>query len=1022
MRARWPTVVVLGMFLVGCAGQRAEHDVPIPAGTRVVEAARAAVPPRLDGKLDDACWMAAPPATGFLQIDSDRPAEYQSSGYVCYDDTALYIAMKCLMPKGMKPRGKTRPHDGNVFRDEVVEIMIDPGFSRSEYYQLAVNAHGSKFDAARLYAGAVHDTSWNGDWIAATHQEDGFWSLEIAVPYYSLGITPKMPRTWGLNLCREAKTPAELSSIGDNGAFNHANRFAALTRLHADFSPYFFTIGPSVTVASMTPEGPKALFRMPVTNRTGRRKSIRIDCSASSEEGEETVASQVITLGPNETFVIPFEALGMEPLFKGRSDLYMVREKPKTGSIVVSEAATGVPRAFCSVKRPFLCEAMRIEVADPWRRDLSGDKTSAVRLKVRTNLPRADLATGELQVDLIARATGITAATRRYPAPARLVAVEFDTESLAWGAYTAHAVFKDATGRSVVSATGLATVLPGGKYRVRVLNNLVSELANAKQRDLLGEREIQFMNPRDGWCFFSLSGTAKVTLDSTTHSLIAAGTEKEPVEAMWRLAAGRHVLRVEGTPEQIIVRAVPELIFYAYPTTACVPSFGRYDWSFLHEQVLRNCNVIVSNRHYDELQQWVEQGRKWISNATVLGAHGYGGFASTDRIYKHWTKNPGFQLPHTSGVIADEFGSAPDDQWINWADALCRLATDPAYRGRTFYPWCTQIFGADAVRTLMRVAVESGWAYSYYHYPIEQPTEKDALSLINDTIVRSAKSCNQESFTSARDAVVTLGYMASPTCSESGDPNVNFKVLMEMEIGALANAPECFGTYGILWYSAHYSDEESVRWAGRLFRHYAVEGHTERLSKDPYRLTHLANGDFEQGLDGWAVSEAEPGGVGTGRLEEYGKLQGRYVTKRGDTFLLMKRSDKGPNTVSQVIKDLVPGRAYSVKMISADHGNITSAKSVEKKDAISLSLDNVEPIEGPRRNFQGVYQSHSGCKLLGFKGGTHRAYFNYHWYVFRAKGKTARLTISDRRAPAQPGGPAGGEVMMNFIEVQPYFE
>ena len=47
-------------------------------------------------------------------------------------------------------------------------------------------------------------------------------------------------------------------------------------------------------------------------------------------------------------------------------------------------------------------------------------------------------------------------------------------------------------------------------------------------------------------------------------------------------------------------------------------------------------------------------------------------------------------------------------------------------------------------------------------------------------------------------------------------------------------------------------------------------------------------------------------------------------------------------------------------------------------------------------------------------------YMNYHWRVFRAKGKTAKLTVSDWVSDTEPGGPVGQELMFNFIEVQPY--
>jgi len=55
-----------------------------------------------------------------------------------------------------------------------------------------------------------------------------------------------------------------------------------------------------------------------------------------------------------------------------------------------------------------------------------------------------------------------------------------------------------------------------------------------------------------------------------------------------------------------------------------------------------------------------------------------------------------------------------------------------------------------------------------------------------------------------------------------------------------------------------------------------------------------------------------------------------------------------------------------------------------------------------------------------FKRG-YPCWMKYYWRVFRAKGTTAELTVSDWTGPNNPGGPAGQELAFNFIEIQPYF-
>jgi hypothetical protein len=70
-------------------------------GAPKITAVRAQIPPVMDGKLDDACWKNASPISGFKVYQTDIPATPQSIGYIAYDDTHLYIAMKCMMAKGI---------------------------------------------------------------------------------------------------------------------------------------------------------------------------------------------------------------------------------------------------------------------------------------------------------------------------------------------------------------------------------------------------------------------------------------------------------------------------------------------------------------------------------------------------------------------------------------------------------------------------------------------------------------------------------------------------------------------------------------------------------------------------------------------------------------------------------------------------------------------------------------------------------------------------------------------------------
>jgi hypothetical protein len=211
---------------------------------------------------------------------------------------------------------------------------------------------------------------------------------------------------------------------------------------------------------------------------------------------------------------------------------------------------------------------------------------------------------------------------------------------------------------------------------------------------------------------------------------------------------------------------------------------------------------------------------------------------------------------------------------------------------------------------------------------------------------------------------------------------------------------------------------------GKLYRHYAIEGKTNMLTTDPLFLTHIQNADFEQGLEGWTLHPAEEGTIAAKRFPRYGRIEGRFMglgrpadpEHIGDTFLWMKRSERGPNTFSQTIKDLKPGRLYSMKMFSCDYNDLAHPQARKQEEANKFMghvvLDGVD-ID-TKRSFTEVFASGPEPKIP--------VWITYFWKVFRAQGPTAQMTVSDWPSEQAPGAAFGQEQTFNFLEIQPYRE
>jgi hypothetical protein len=133
----------------------------------------------------------------------------------------------------------------------------------------------------------------------------------------------------------------------------------------------------------------------------------------------------------------------------------------------------------------------------------------------------------------------------------------------------------------------------------------------------------------------------------------------------------------------------------------------------------------------------------------------------------------------------------------------------------------------------------------------------------------------------------------------------------------------------------------------------------------------------------------------------------------GARFLIMKRSAAGPNELSQRIRDLTPGRLYSLKLYAWD----AREPGTPQRHALSVKLADASLLADKTRHE--VYNY-----ALPARGGDEMVpvCFNYLYRVFRAQSSDARLTVSDWVSADDPGGPAGQELALDFVEIQPYLE
>ena len=483
------------------------------------------------------------------------------------------------------------------------------------------------------------------------------------------------------------------------------------------------------------------------------------------------------------------------------------------------------------------------------------------------------------------------------------------------------------------------------------------------------------------------------------------------------LDAGRYelVVRCEGRQKiaRLVVRAIPELGFATFKYDPRATGHPRWKMEFLQRHVFKNVNCMTSARslsaYREFIQDWKRRGRRWIDMCGVPKA------PAAEDAYKYIVNHRGFRDPRLDGVIANEFTGGGRKYYASYAQAFRQIRGDPKFAGKTYYAYAG-LPDYEEARILRKALIETDNVVAWEAYLKEQPDTPAVWCHFNDALIRPLQAAKKYSPDVLKHLVVALGYLSAPPESLDTNPGVNFKVFLDMYFNFMANHPQFDGLYGMMPYQCNYIDEEIARWTSRLMRHYGIEGRTEMLSKDPYRLNHLENPDFADGTKGWTVSAAEEGSIAVRDVPEYGWLQGRYPrSSEGDTALAMKRSANRPNTFSQTIRNLEPDRLYSIRMYTCD----AKDTSVRQVHAISIKIENVEWV--PRKALSFPYKA---CHAVKHKWARKDKadWLNYHWRLFRAKGTTATLTVSDWMSEKEAGGLVGQELLYNFIQVQPYFE
>lgn len=158
--------------------------------------------PTLDGKLDDGCWKSAEKTAPFKMFNDDSKTMMTTQAMAAYDDDSFYVAFMCKADAWDDDTRLITGKNGLAGINDSVEIFIEPNIGSGRYFHLIANRAGGTLTQKKGPILQNNASAWAPAWDVKTMKGEDGWTVEMRIPFDSLGKRPKRGETWGLNLCR----------------------------------------------------------------------------------------------------------------------------------------------------------------------------------------------------------------------------------------------------------------------------------------------------------------------------------------------------------------------------------------------------------------------------------------------------------------------------------------------------------------------------------------------------------------------------------------------------------------------------------------------------------------------------------------------------------------------------------------------------------------------------------------------------------------------------------------------------
>jgi hypothetical protein len=214
-------------------GQPAERPISSPLPTYEIK--RATKPIAIDGRLDDEAWQSAGTLTLQFPWEDQTGAKQKTTARLLWNDDMLFVAYAC---EDADIVAQYEQRDDPTYKDDAVEIFIQPDPKKPIYIGLEMNARAILYDYLNIYSQAlVKGFDLKGVQLASnldgtlnlTSDRDKGWTLEVAIPLKNFadlmgGKPVTAGTTWAANLNRwDGTEPKRRLSVWSDSAMVRPN-------------------------------------------------------------------------------------------------------------------------------------------------------------------------------------------------------------------------------------------------------------------------------------------------------------------------------------------------------------------------------------------------------------------------------------------------------------------------------------------------------------------------------------------------------------------------------------------------------------------------------------------------------------------------------------------------------------------------------------------------------------------------------------------------------------------------------